>query len=784
MERETTSQTSRWGVGVLVGVVTFSWIVMPTVLVPTAPGAALAHAATPTAAPNRVTGVELGGVGPDSVIVLIKTDHKVESYESFALPDPPRVVIDIPNAVHAVPKSLKAEGPIRQIRSSQYKTRPVKVVRIVVDLTTNLPYHVDTAPDELQVAIGEAALVAEKPEPPAIAQAAPEVEPEMELSAPPLEEEEGQVHSIDYRPQNGQAKLLVRTSGEVTFDVSETGTPPGLVVDVSGAVIDPKAAKVLDVRQLPGPVQRIRSTQYSLEPEKVVRIVVDLKGKVRHEAVQTPQGIILSLQGVTAVAAPPQPSPEPLVGQPAPVTPVVAPVPSAPPPAPVAPVVFVPPEAPAEPEIARLSMDFKDADVNNLLRIIAEVSGQNIVAGEDVKGKVTVRLVDVPWDRALDNILRINGLGFVREDNIIRVAKLSSIRKERNERRKDIVDEMEAPVTPLTTAIIRVSYADAKKMVQSLSKIKSKRGSISVDDRTASLLIQDTEANIEKMRTVLRELDTPTAQVMIEGRIVTVASEHTRSLGIQWGFQRTHVDLGGPAGRNPFVLSQLFGDTGISLPTTGTAGPLTGAVTPGVPAAVNLPIPGPAGAIGFVMGKINDTFRLQAQLTALEEESLARTLSSPRIMALDNEEAVIEQGEEIPFTTVDSSGRTTVTFKKAVLSLTVTPHVTADRRISMKVRVTDDTVGEQITFAGGFAFSFNRNEATSSLLVDDGTTVVIGGVRKRTTRINENKVPFLGSIPVLGWLFKNRTEDLKPRTAELLIFITPTIIELSPRAQR
>ncbi len=777
MERETTSQTSRWGVGVLVGVVTFSWIVMPTVLVPTAPGAALAHAATPTAAPNRVTGVELGGVGPESVIVLIKTDHKVESYESFALPDPPRVVIDIPNAIHAVPKSLKAQGPIRQIRSSQYKTRPVKIVRIVVDLTTKLPYQVDTAPNELQVAIGEAALVAEKPEPPAIAQAASEVEPEVELSAPPLEEEEGQVHSIDYRPQNGQAKLLIRTSGEVTFDVSETGTPPGLVVDVSGAVIDPKAAKVLDVRQLPGPVQRIRSTQDSLEPEKVVRIVVDLKGKVRHESVQTPQGIILSLQGVTAVAAPPQPSPEPLVVQPAPVTPVVAP-----PPVPVAPVMVVLPEAPAEPEIARLSMDFKDADVNNLLRIIAEVSGQNIVAGEEVKGKVTVRLVDVPWDRALDNILRINGLGFVREDNIIRVAKLSAIRKEREERRKEIVDEMEGPVAPLITKIIPVNYADAKKIVQSLNKIKSKAGSISVDERTAKLLVRDTSSNIEQMEVVLRELDTPTKQVMIEARIVTVATSHTRSLGIQWGFQNTHAD--GRSGVDPFVLSQLFGSQGFDMSTAGTTGGPTPAVTAGVPAAVNLPIPGPAGAFGVVLGKINDTFRLQAQLTALEDEALARTLSTPRIVALDNEEAVIKQGQEIPFTTVDSSGRTTVTFKEAVLSLTVVPHVTDDRRVSMKIKVTDDSKGEEITFAGGFAFSFNRAEATSSLLVEDGSTVVIGGVRKRETGVSEKRVPFLGNIPVLGWLFKNRTEDLKPRTVELLFFITPTIIDTPTRAQR
>ncbi len=778
MKRETASQTSRWTLRALVGVVTFSWIVMPTVSVPTVAGAALAVAAT------RVTAVELGAVGPKSVVVVIRTDRKVESYESFALPDPPRVVIDIPDAVHAAPKSLRAGGPVKEIRSSQYKTKPVKVVRIVLDLTSKLPYQIETIPGELQVAIGEAALLAERSQSPAIAQAAPEGEPPTEElpSPPPLGE--GQVHGVEYRPQDGQAEILVRTSGQITFDVSERATPPGLILEVTDAELNPNAAKVLDVRQLPGPVQRIRTTQQSFEPEKVVRVAADLKGKVLHQVTQTPDGITLSLREAAAVAAPAPAVPEPGVAEPTPVAPApVAPVPvaPAPPPVPVAPVVAVaPPVAvPVEAEIARLSMDFKDADVNNLLRIIAEVSGQNVVAGEDVKGKVTVRLVDVPWDRALDNILRINGLGFVREDNIIRVAKLDSIRKERDARRKDLLEEQEAPSEPLTTEILRVSYGDPKKVVESLNKIKSKRGSISVDDRTASLLIQDTEANIDNMRVVLRELDQPTPQVMIEGRIVTVDSSHTRSLGIQWGFQRTHVDPSTTS--NAFVLSQVFGDTGPSLPTTGTAGPLTGAVTPGVPAAVNLPIAGPAGAVGLVLGRVNDTFRLQAQLSALEEENITRTLSTPRIVALDNEEAIIKQGEEIPFTTVDSSGRTTVTFKEAVLSLTVTPHVTADRRISLKVKATDDAVGDQITFAGGFAFAFNRNEATSSLLVDNGTTVVIGGVRSRTDNVNENRVPFLGSIPILGWLFKNRTENLRPETTELLIFITPTILEPSQR---
>ncbi len=267
---------------------------------------------------------------------------------------------------------------------------------------------------------------------------------------------------------------------------------------------------------------------------------------------------------------------------------------------------------------------------------------------------------------------------------------------------------------------------------------------------------------------------------MIEGRIVTVATSHIRSLGIQWGFQQSNLTTGSGTSRNALILSDVFGATGATLPAPATPSSLLGATT--IPAAVNLPIAGPAGALGFVLGTINNKFRLNFQLTALEQQRLVRTLSTPRIVALDNQEALIKQGEDIPFTTVDSSGRTTVAFEEAVLSLKVTPHVTADKRIVLKIKTTDDTVGERIDFAGGFAFAFNRNEATSSLLVDNGATVVIGGVRKSTESISEDRVPFLGTIPILGWLFKRRSENLAPETVELLIFITPTIIELPRRA--
>jgi len=495
MVRVTASQPPRWAVGFVVGVLTVSWVVMRTVSVPAAragehesvPGSSAAAVAPapsngipaglpgpsaqvggpggqPTASPIQVTGVEVAEVGPKSATIVIKTDRAVESYESFALKDPPRLVVDIPNAVLTGPKTVSARGPIKEIRSSQYKSQPVKVVRVVFDLASALPYQVQATAVPLRVVIGEAAptpVMAEAPKSAPPQEATPETVAQAPPASPeatmPVSAAEGRVQGVDYRPRDGKAEILVRTTGQVTFNVSEVGTPPSLILEVSGAVIDPQAAKVLDVRQLAGPVLRIRAAQHRLEPDKAVRIVADLKGQVRHDVVQTPEGIRLALEGVSTVAAAP----------PAPAAPLAPAAPAAPRGEPKPERRLTPtPAAPAAEAPARLSMDFKDVDINNLLRIIAEVSGKNIVAGEDVKGKVTVRLVDVPWDVALDNILRINGFGYVQEENIIRVAKADTIRRDEDQRRKDQAERIriqeEAAVEPLTTEIVRVSYADPK----------------------------------------------------------------------------------------------------------------------------------------------------------------------------------------------------------------------------------------------------------------------------------------------------------------------------------
>ncbi|MFQ5881723.1 MAG: type IV pilus secretin PilQ [Candidatus Methylomirabilales bacterium] len=916
MERAATPQTLRSAVGFVVGLLMVSWVAMPTMSVlaateadqgsmpvsneteavsaSTPPGGMTAlsqpapEAASPpsalpaSAGPNRVTRVELLDVRPTSATVVIETDQVVGSYESFSLPDPPRLVIDIPDAVHAVSTVGAAQGPVRDIRASQYKTGPQQVVRIVLDLASSLPYQVQSDPAPFRVLIGEGVVATERSEAvtpsetlakaeeappqverPAVAETAPleplkeeapaeaeEVAPRAEApaepsvppkgvsegvpaepevdgaakveEAPPQVERPaiaevppqslpkaevlakaeplpqapaptqevsvppptpaGRVEGVEYRPKDGQAEMLIRTSGQVDFRISEVTTPPGLILDVTGAVIDPAAAKVLDVGQLLGPVQRIRAAQHHLEPDKVVRITADLKGKVRHEVVQTPEGIRLGLKALAAGVQPPAlAQAEAKAEAKAEEKPPSAPAPTV---AQAPPADVPPPSAPA-----RLSMDFKEADINNLLRIIAEVSGQNIVAGQDVRGKVTVRLVNVPWDQALDNILRINGFGFVQEENVIRVAKLGTLQKEQEQRRKEqqelIRIEEEGVTEPLRTEILRVSYAEPADVVKNLERVKSKRGNISIDKRTASLIIKDTESSIEQMRTLLAELDQPTPQVMIEGRIVNVASSFTRELGVQWGFQRQ----AGPSTQSrQFVLSQIFGGIGQSV--TEGLGPLNlispGGLISSVPAAVNLPTAsGPAGALGITLGRVDNRLSLSVRLSALEREAKARTLSAPRIAALDNEKAVIKSGTDEPLTTVDSTGRTTISFKEALLVLEVTPHVTADRRIRMKVEVTNDQVKERITVAG-FENTpvFTRQKADSSLLVDNGATFVIGGLRTSIENVEEQRVPFLGSLPILGWLFRNRTENVRPTTAELLIFITPTIIEETRQARR
>ncbi len=737
----------------------------------------------------EITGAQLQIQGADAGQLVISADQPIPTYESFFLPEPPRVVVDIPGAVHAIkePIAVPPDGPVTRIRSSQYKERPVPVVRFVADLRSGLPYRVESAGPQLRVYIG-GQLAQQAPSAPALAPPPP-APGQPPASAPAAAPAPGKVTRVDVRVLRGRSRISIGTVGKVAFNITEVSDPPSLVLDISEALIDPRAAKAIEIRQATSPVQRVRAAQYQQDGGRTVRVIADLRAPAKYEVAQVGSAIQVDLlaQAPAQAAAPPAPSPA--------AAPAAPPAPaSGPPPAPTA--------GPSDEEQARISMDFKDADINNLLRIIAEVSGLNVVAGQDVTGKVTVRLVNVEWEQALDLILKINNLAYERDGNVIRVASQATLQREREARAKAQQEEAQArlarartslQVEPLQFRILPLNYAKAADLIPKFTPLKTPGrtdSSIVADDRTNSLMISELPAVISRIETMLKTLDRPTPQVMIEARIVEATRTFSQSLGIQWGGGGATTSKNSQF-PNAFTL---FGTNQVPPTTTGAPSitppaPFTTTVVPTgglgtaagpVPVFVNLAAAPAASvtpaAIGFTIGSLTSPVVLGAQISAAESEGKTRTLSAPKVMTLDNIEAEIRQGQQVPYTTVDSSGRTVVSYVDAFIRLKVTPHITNDRRISMKIEAEKSEPGTIITFTGGFAFPVNQEKATTNVLVSNGSTIVIGGLFTNAENYLESRVPFLANIPLLGMLFKSKTIGPDSR-GELLFFLTPTIAE-------
>ena len=403
----------------------------------------------------------------------------------------------------------------------------------------------------------------------------------------------------------------------------------------------------------------------------------------------------------------------------------------------------------------KVSLDFQDADIINVLRLLAEVSKLNMIIGEGVKGKVTIKMLDVPWDHALDVILKIKGLGKVFEDNVLRVDTLSNIAQQQEEEAK--AKEAMVKAEDLVTRIYPVSYARAKDISDSIKKTLSTRGDITVDDRTNTMIIKDIKDKHTEINRLLETLDKPTPQVLIEARIVQADSNFARDLGIQWG--GSHSTTSGD-----YSMGIVGGPTGT-----------VGGPTPGF--VVSLPAAGRAGtkgSLGFTIGKtIGDDITLDLRLSAGETKGLTKVLSAPKIATLDNREAMIQQGESIPYKTYSQEG-TKTEFIDATLTLKVTPKVTPDGHISMNIRISKNRPGSMVVEGTP---SVNKKEATTEVLVKDGETTVIGGIYELEEKDDVSGVPWFYKIPVFGWLFKNTQKS--NAKSELLIFITPKIIPVS-----
>ncbi len=421
----------------------------------------------------------------------------------------------------------------------------------------------------------------------------------------------------------------------------------------------------------------------------------------------------------------------------------------------------------------RIDLDLKDADIHNVLRLLADVGQVNVITADNVSGTVTIRMRNVPWDQALDVVLQSKGLGMIRGGNMIRVAPLADLEKEREMQLARRAQEVK--LAPLETRLIPVSYASAKDIQDRARPLLSERGTIAVDDRTNVLITRDIAGNLNQIEELIRSLDTQTPQVLVEARIVEATSRYLRDAGIQWGGDGTFsAATGNPTGLAfPNSVGVVGGASDSNTPTAGLS-PFTNTVaSPNF--AVNLPAAvgtGSGGAIGLSFGSVDNTINLAVRLSAAESSGLLRILSSPRILTLDNHEARIAQGTLIPFSQVSAQGVQT-TFQEAKLQLLVQPHVTADGSVSMHVKINRDEPDFNQTSARGDPTILKR-EAETELLVMDGHTAVIGGIFTRNTGRNLDQVPFFGDIPLLGLLFQRRRAS--DQRSELVIFLTPRIV--------
>ncbi len=428
----------------------------------------------------------------------------------------------------------------------------------------------------------------------------------------------------------------------------------------------------------------------------------------------------------------------------------------------------------------RLTLNFQDIDTRAVLQLLADTSGLNMVVSDTVQGNVTLRLQNVPWDQALDIVLRTKGLDMRQHDNVILVAPAEEI-AERERRDLEARQQIE-DLVPLRSEFIQVNYAKAGDLATLISAdgnagtLLSDRGTVAIDERTNTLLVQDTAEKLAEIRRLVRTLDIPIRQVLIESRIVIANDDFGRQIGVRMG--ASYVTENSSDGLISLTGSGLGSDTIVSsaldnLQTTGQPFPV------GLPPIderfmVNAPVANPAGRATLAI--LDSDYLLDLELTAMQAENRGEIVSTPRVVTANQKQASIEQGVEIPFQEASSSGATTTQFKKAVLRLEVLPQITPDDKIIMDLTVNNDSVGEQVSNAlGGSVPSIDTNEVVTQVLVNNGETVVLGGIYVTERREVDNKVPYLGDVPVLGRLFKSTNKV--SNKSELLIFVTPKILK-------
>jgi type IV pilus secretin PilQ/predicted competence protein len=741
---------------------------------------------------------------------------------TYYSPDPLTLVIDIPEVdASKVPARLDVGTPeVESVRvTTLARADGRSLARLEVRLASLVPYQIYSTDQSLNLVFERPAQAAQKAEPvpaaaaPAAAQPAPEppapvaaasepkpaevVRAEPEAAPAPAGPRATRILAVTPGEESGKLAVTIRADGTLKYQDFFLGNPDRLVVDFAG-VMSRASVRALDVQQ--APVKKIRLAQFSASSPKIARLVLDLSSRAPYHIVDGRDGVkIVFGEGqapkpapLAALKAEPQPEASALV---------ISPQAPAPPPLPAplpAVVMPDPQQATAPASLADsavgtektytghpISLDFKDGDLQDIFRLFADISGMNVVVNPGVSGKVTLKLNEVPWDQALDLILKANGLGHTIEGNVIRIAKLSDLQREEQEKRK--LAEEKALAGDLSTLTTRISYAKAVELstVLKAAGALSARGSINVDTRTNTMIVKDLPAFLDKSRELIAELDIPTPQVEIEARIVVTSRNFTRDIGIQWGFLNQQTAQFGNTTNRAFPNAIILNGQGVpvtgGLPpgqATGTGGielgPLGGIGPAGRGYAVNLPAGSFNSAIGVTLGNIIGSFNLDAALTALERQGRGRLLSTPKVTTQNNQAAEIKQGVQIPIQTV-ANNTVTVQFKDAVLTLKVTPQITDAGTVILGLEV-ENNAADFANLVNNIP-PINTQSARTQVLVRDGATAVIGGIYQSNEQSTVNSTPLLGRLPLLGYLFRNRF--VTSTNNELLLFITPRIIKSS-----
>ena len=707
----------------------------------------LAEDAAPAA--NTLQDISYTSLPGDRVEIKLTLSGPPAPPISFTIDNPARIALDFPNTTLGLAQKSQqiGLGIARSINAVEAKGRS----RVVLNLVQLAPYETRIEGNSVYLTLGgsvggEAPATAVAQTAPAAASAA--VAAPAQASAPAARG----LESIDFRRgDKGEGRVVVTLSDPSTgVDIREQGGK--ILVDFANSALPEALERRLDVTDFATPVKTVETSARG----KNVHMEITPSGEYDHLAYQA--GNLYTIE--------------------------------------VKPLTKAEQEAAKKEKLGytgeKLSLNFQSIDVRAVLQLIADFTGLNMVVSDSVQGNVTLRLKNVPWDQALDIILKSRGLGMRQIGNVIQVAPTEEIaarEKLELESQKQV-----AELAPLRSEFIRVNFAKASDLAALLkskeNSLLSARGNVTIDDRTNTLLVQDTADKLIEVRKLVTTLDIPQRQVLIESRIVIANNDFSKNLGVRFGVTGVKKNgndgilttSGTLAGTNNTVASAVenIRNSGQPFPVELPSGPTSNIprIIPVLPNPdnrlnVNLPVSTPAGQIAFAI--LGSNILLDLELSALQAEKRGEVLSNPRVVTSNQKEASIEQGVEIPYLTASSSGAVTITFRKAVLELKVKPQITPDDHIIMDLSLKKDTVGQTIQLFGSLVPSIDTREVVTQVLVGNGETVVLGGVYEQTDSKEVDRVPFLGDLPGVGALFRTtRTTDDK---RELLMFVTPKILK-------